>query len=146
MIILSIYLVGVILAYFTIGIANVINKTMEKKSGWAMFFSWVAVVYCICLIIPDPEDSILWIKKLFKKKRKPLEWDKPDYHIQENGEIIFTLNKKEAKKFLEWKKIQESNSEHFECYTFMFTPTMSGDKIDVTSMNTFEILNVNNHK
>lgn len=145
MIILSIYLVGVILAYFTIGIANVINKTMENKSGWLMFFSWAVIIYCICLIIPDPEDSILWIKKLFKKKRRPLEWGKPDYHIQENGEIIFTLNKKEAKKFLEWKKTQESNSEHSECYTFMFTPTMSGDKIDVKSMNTFEILNVNNH-
>lgn len=148
MVILSIYVVGVILAYFTIGISNLVTKKTDSSShisGWRMFFSWIVIFYCICLIIPEPETSILWIKKLFKKKLPPLEWDKPNYNIDENGEIKFTLNKRDAKRFLEWKKVQDAKSERSECYVFMFTPTISGVKIDVQSMNTFETLNVN-HK
>lgn len=70
--VLLIYLVGVILAYFVIGIGNYLeNFECNKTSTHFMYFSWILVIIdgitIICDHFPKPEKVIAKIVKIFKK-------------------------------------------------------------------------------
>lgn len=70
--VLLIYLAGVIIAYFVIGIGNYLEKNINDKTPtWAMYFSWVLVVIdgisILCDNFPNPEKVVAKIVKIFKK-------------------------------------------------------------------------------
>lgn len=70
--VLLIYLVGVVLAYFVIGIGNYLEKyDRDKTPTWTMYLSWVLVViHGIAILFdyfPKPEKVITKIVKIFKK-------------------------------------------------------------------------------
>lgn len=68
MIVLLIYLVGAIAAYFLIGWVNYKNFTYEQTLPFLCMFSWATVIILLFVLLPEP--ATFFDKKAAKKALK----------------------------------------------------------------------------